>query len=312
MYQKFSEENAINKCKDLKLFYVGRHKGGHDVVVSFICEKHKEIGVQEAKWTHFQSAKYACRICAGKYRNTQEFILGTPQLNPNVIIVSEYEGNNEPIDCVCADCGNNWTTIPRSLRNGSGCPECGKKKAGLSRRVPYDIFVKRVYEVNKNVEIIGDYKSLHKDVTCRCKKCGHIFTVNQACNLIYELVQCPFCTTSKAEQELDEIFDKYNIDHIFHYRFNDCKYKKELEFDFALFNNTKLLCLVEYDGEQHYQPIDFAGKGKDWAENQLKLTQTRDNIKNEYCKNKNIVLIRIPYWEKKNLEQYFITEFNKL
>ena len=34
----------------------------------------------------------------------------------------------------------------------------------------------------------------------------------------------------------------------------------------------------------------------------FELTQKRDKIKNEYCLNNNINIIRIPYWEFKNIE----------
>jgi len=32
-----------------------------------------------------------------------------------------------------------------------------------------------------------------------------------------------------------------------------------MPFDFAIFKNGKLVCLIEFDGEQHYRPIDFLG-----------------------------------------------------
>ena len=70
----------------------------------------------------------------------------------------------------------------------------------------------------------------------------------------------------------------------------------------------KLLCLIEYDGEQHYMPVKFSHMSEEEVQEKLNDTQRRDNIKNEYCKKNNIPLLRIPYWEKKNIKK-IITEY---
>lgn len=69
-------------------------------------------------------------------------------------------------------------------------------------------------------------------------------------------------------------------------------------FDFAIIdNNEKVTTLIEYDGRQHFEPIsDFGG------EEGFKITQNNDSIKNKYCKNNNIPLLRIPYWDFDNIE----------
>ena len=61
--------------------------------------------------------------------------------------------------------------------------------------------------------------------------------------------------------------------------------------------------LIEVQGEQHYQPVCFGGISKDEAIHKFKIQQIKDNIKREYCKNKNIQLLEIPYWDYKNIEQ---------
>ena len=75
--------------------------------------------------------------------------------------------------------------------------------------------------------------------------------------------------------------------------FKGCKSKKLLQFDFYL---PKYNILIEYDGIQHYKPVGFFGGKKEFKE-----TQMRDNIKNKYCKDNNINLIRIRYDE--NIEE---------
>jgi hypothetical protein len=90
----------------------------------------------------------------------------------------------------------------------------------------------------------------------------------------------------------------HNIDFETEVKFADCVDEKELPFDFYIRHHNTL---IEVQGEQHYKPIDFAGRGVEWAKEQLKNTQRRDKIKHDYCKAKGINLIYIPYWEYDNI-----------
>jgi len=91
---------------------------------------------------------------------------------------------------------------------------------------------------------------------------------------------------------------RYLLDHDItffeEYKFQDCKDINPLPFDFYL--PDKNIC-IEFDGKQHYQAI------KAWdGEEGLIYTQYHDNIKTQYCINHNIKLIRIPYWDKNNID----------
>lgn len=90
-------------------------------------------------------------------------------------------------------------------------------------------------------------------------------------------------------------FIENNIDYVRQFSFEDCIYKHRLKFDFAIFKNDDLLILIEYDGQQHFRPVDFAGRGKKWADLQYAQNSLRDSIKNNYCRDNNIPLFRIPY-----------------
>ena len=59
--------------------------------------------------------------------------------------------------------------------------------------------------------------------------------------------------------------------------------------------------LLEADGEQHYTPEYYVTfNNEEERLEKFKKRQKLDNIKNQYCKDNNIKLIRIPYWEFKN------------
>ena len=108
--------------------------------------------------------------------------------------------------------------------------------------------------------------------------------------------RCPECGKRyKGEEEIEKILIKYEITYEREYRIDDCRDSKSLPFDFYI---PSLNMCIEYDGEQHFKLNSHFNK----TEEDLKGTQKRDNIKTQYCKDNNINLLRIPYWEFKNIE----------
>lgn len=64
-----------------------------------------------------------------------------------------------------------------------------------------------------------------------------------------------------------------------------------LKFDFAIIDplgNVK--ALIEFQGEQHYEPIKFFG-----GEEKCQKQKRYDALKREYCKKHNLTLIEITY-----------------
>ena len=70
-------------------------------------------------------------------------------------------------------------------------------------------------------------------------------------------------------------------------------------FDFGVYENDKILYLIEFQGIQHYQAVDIFG-----GEEQFQLQCKYDSLKEEYCKKNKIPLIKIPYYDinKINIE----------
>jgi hypothetical protein len=101
-----------------------------------------------------------------------------------------------------------------------------------------------------------------------------------------------------GEQNIRDFLIKNNISYEPQYKFEDCKYIHKLAFDYAVFVNDKLFILIEFDGIQHFESRSFFG-----GEEGLKEIQRNDNIKNEYCKNNNIPLLRIAYTNYKNIDE---------
>ena len=152
--------------------------------------------------------------------------------------------------------------------------------------------------------MISEYKGTHTKTQFRCKIDNTVWYGYPA-NILNLSAGCPTCNISGSERKLINILHDYNLNIIQQHTIDGCKLHHNLKFDaYDIDHNIAF----EYNGEQHYYPIDFAGKGEEWAEEELYKTQERDKAKQLFCEKHNIPFIVIPYWEKENMERIIKTE----
>lgn len=77
--------------------------------------------------------------------------------------------------------------------------------------------------------------------------------------------------------------------------FDDCKDVQLLRFDFYL---PHLMSIIEFDGKQHFEPVEHWG-----GQETLANIQRRDAFKNAYCATNNIRLLRIKYTEFERVQE---------
>lgn len=76
-----------------------------------------------------------CPECAGTARVTADsFAARAASIAPDVELLAPYVNARTRIDCRCRVCGHTWSPYPKSLLQGYGCPECGKRKSLESRQ----------------------------------------------------------------------------------------------------------------------------------------------------------------------------------
>lgn len=126
---------------------------------------------------------------------------------------------------------------------------------------------------------------------CKCK-CGNLVTIAGS-HLRSGHTQSCGCAKSVGEYKINQILSQNNIFYQSQYAvLVDDSY---LRFDFALLDeNNQPIKFIEYDGEFHYPNSPHP-----WES--YENIHRRDLLKNEYCKTNNIPLVRIPYWERDNL-----------
>lgn len=151
---------------------------------------------------------------------------------------------------------------------------------------PYYKFIKRLDKKN-------NYNSAFWEIECRF--CGKRYEAVPVQLISYTRRGYNPCDClrfqSKGVIKIQKILKENNILFETEKSFQNCISPKGnlLKFDFWVNNNY----LIEYDGEQHFTPQSFGGKRS--GEERLKEYQLYDKIKNDWCKDNNIILIRIPY-----------------
>lgn len=109
---------------------------------------------------------------------------------------------------------------------------------------------------------------------------------------------------SRGEIKIEEILKANNISFEQEYVFSDLTAFSghPLRFDFAVFDDSgDLDFLIEYQGIQHYEP-----KSKFGGISGLRKQQMNDMKKREYCRDHNITLVLIPYWDEERVTYDYI------
>lgn len=210
--------------------------------------------------------------------------------------------SSAPVCYICkCDCGNICSVKGFKLRNGH------TKSCGCIAKV-YDFTDKSYIGKTYGGYTIIKYHSFNEETNkhyflCKCM-CGTEKIVD-AYNLINEKSTNCGCARSVNNLKICNILKELNIPFEKEYYFNN----NGLRGYFDVYIPT-LNIAIEYDGEDHFIPIDRSGEGN--AEEKLKIIQDRDKKKDIYCQENNIKLIRIPYWEKDNIENILKKTFNKI
>lgn len=205
-------------------------------------------------------------------------------------LLSEYKDIQQRLKYKCS-CGNISYVKLSNFQRGNRCKECANNRI----RHDYD-FVRTFFQENGCTLISEKYTSSTFQKLDYICSCGNPHSIRFLSFQRGE--RCPNCKSiSKGEKAIKSYLDKRNIEYQYQYKIDQCKNINPLPFDFALFENNKLKCLIEFDGKQHFKPIEMFGGQK-----YLGTVQKHDKIKNDFCRANNIALYRISYKEIKKIK----------
>lgn len=210
---------------------------------------------------------------------------------------SKYEGSRKEIIVICGEHGE-FLITPAHHYIGSGCKKCSKSyKRSTQEFIDDSIKIHSdKYEYDKTI-----FYSTDSPVKIRCKKHGY-FKQKAARHLNGH--GCPRCSESKGEMMISGILISHGLEFIQQKKFSDCRSRKgnKLRFDFYI---PSLNICIEFDGQQHFEKIDFFGNDE-----KFKTQIENDLIKNDYCSRNQIELIRIKYNEV-NIKKLIINKIFK-
>lgn len=234
-----------------------------------------------------------CKLCHGekisatKYKTHEQYVDEVMRISPHIIVIGKYIEARMPILHRCIIHDVEWMAYPDNILRGCGCQKCGNEKVGDKLRKTHEQYVEELKIVNPNVIPLERYIDALTPILHRCLVDNNEWCTAPA-NVIFGK-GCPQCNESSGERRIRLWLENNGIKYNREKAFDDCRDIKPLPFDFYL---PECNCCVEYQGQQHYYPVEIFG-GEKTFENQ----QRHDNIKIEYCKENNIPLLCIPYYK---------------
>ena len=258
--------------------------------VCIVCPEHGDFWISPNK--HLSGG--GCQKCSIEKRN-KKFSLGKEQFIEKARMVHGnkydyskvvYENNKKEVCIICPEHGEFWQK-PNTHLNGEGCYKCKYKI--------YDTesFIKEAkmvhgdkYDYSKVVYERGD-----ENVCIICPKHGEFWQTPK--NHVHNAAGCPICLESKLERRVRKHLKDRGIKFIGQKRFNWLGYQS-LDFYLPDYNIG-----IECQGIQHFEPVDFSGKGN--AEKCFEEVKRLDKRKRELCEEKKVILKYINYDE--NVEE---------
>lgn len=222
-----------------------------------------------------------------------------------------YLGANTKFSIKHNTCGYEYEIAWSVFQRGNRCPKCSLKQRTFKKTFSNEDIVQKIYELvgDEYTKLDDVYVSSSTKFPIKHNICGHEYEI--AWNRFQSGRRCPKCNESKGEKCIADYLTNKNISFTTQVKFNDCRHKNPLPFDFGIVDDKNMIiALIEFDGIQHFEPSRFSNNvNQEQAEEDLKQTQLRDQIKNQYCKENNIPLLRIKYNEdiQERLDNFLVS-----
>ena len=224
---------------------------------------------ESISWGNWQQG-YRCPICAGVKKLTFDFIKSEFEKEMWALVSTEYINNKTPLKYICPE-GHIGTITWNGWKQGHRCMDCsGKKKHTLD-------FILTEFEKYEYIVFSKEYINAHQKLDYVCPK-GHIGSISWANWLCGE--RCSKCNNNGVsiwEGVVKKFVSKVN--------------KNFLENDRTQVINTNTNRYLEFD--LWFPDLNKAIECNGVYWHSSKRSKMLDNIKQEWCKNNNVVLLII-------------------
>ena len=288
--QSLSKERFVEKANlihdDLYDYSMSKYKN-YKTPVEIICQHHGAFA--QTPSNHLSGA--GCTICGNdRIKLTlEDFKIKSKSIHFDKYDYSlvEYNNSKTSVVIICPIHGKFHQT-PHDHLSGRGCNKCAivERADGLKKSKGDFILESCLVHENKYDYSYVEYVNSKTKVKIICPIHGEF---EQAPTHHTKGVGCPYCNESKGERKISKLLKENLIKFVRQKKFEGCKNVLQLPFDFYL---PEYNICIEYDGRQHFEPVDYFG-----GEKALELTKINDGIKSDYCSNNGVKLYRIAYNE---------------
>lgn len=205
---------------------------------------------------------------------------------------------------------NEYTSIKRKCQYFHRCLMSGEYLCNhcMVLEKPYyskKEFIDVVNKANKSITIIGSYLDSQTPIDYKCNICGSVYK-GKPYPLLHGECGCKKCHQSNGERIITLYLTENGYNFEAEKRFDDLRDRYPLRFDFYL---PDYKIAIEYDGKQHFEPIAFYETQN--AVDEFEGVKRRDAIKEKYCNENGIKLIRIRY-DVKDIEEHLDEKLSEI
>ena len=246
-------------------------------------------------WSLLRKQIKQCPKCSNKWkRDTDSFKKEVAELyNGEYEVIGEYVSTNILIHMKHTICGHEFMRTPCAFKQGVRCPICRRPNYNETTAT----FSSRLLEKHGGkYTMLTEYKNAKSLISVRCNKCHQVWDCTP--DNLMRGHGCPHYVTSRGEASIERWLIANGLKYKPQYSNRECRDKRALRFDFAIFlpgSDTPAL-LIEYDGVQHFRATRFCSDMTNTeCEKNLSDVKRKDEIKENFCKEKRIPLLRIHY-----------------
>ena len=255
--------------------------------VCIICPEHGEFWQRPD--LHLRGE--GCNLCNGKIQLSKEEFLKKANIvhnNKYDYSMVNYVGYHVKVCIICPIHGKFWQQ-PANHLCGKGC----RKYSRNSYNYNTEEWIEEAEKVHGNKYDYSkvNYKNSDMKVCIICPKHGEFL---QKANNHLRGQGCPKCKESKLENNTRKLLEENKIEYVYQKKFD---WLGRQTLDFYL---PKYRIAIECQGEQHYRPVDFGGRGEKWAIKMFDKIKKLDNIKLNKVKENNIKMLYINDNNKNN------------
>ena len=298
------KNNPISKCDNHEIIEITQEGKWNYHFITYKCSVHDEV-VKRAKGHVLSKGCVPCSRELLRKKREGLFLkhLSDDKQNDEFELVSKYINAKESVWMKHLTCNREFPTTPDKFIGAYNCPHCTNSMYQIKTFQDYVLKYQGFYN-SEGFQIVQKCNS--KNITAQSS-----FEVkHMSCGTTRKIThdefhnkgsRCKVCNNknSRVHAIVCATLNVNNLNYEPEYRFEDCKNKYPLPFDFKVNLPDSKFVLIEVDGQQHYRQMGGIYNGK------FSYIKKNDKIKNEYCKDNNFKLHRVKVEDFTTIESVF-------